>query len=342
MEKNAKKKLSNVKKILINEKNIKNKKEKKKTKKEIKNDILHHDTNIENFYNQNNNALKEIKPKIKCININKSFKNFNNKVDVLKDVNLEIFSGEIVVILGPSGSGKTTLLNVIAGIDKATSGECLINDIDINSCSSKKLIEIRKDYISYVYQRYGLIPIMSCYDNIRIGQNLVEKNKRILDFNDIVDVVGIKEILHKFPHEISGGQKQRVAIARAIIKQPEIMLCDEPTGALDSETSTRIIELFLKINDLYKTTIIMVTHDNSMIDIARRIIRIKDGMIDKIETFSEKERDERLRKSKFRYVYKNSQSLNKGPKNVDDSVDNLSEMILEKKKQHIIKKQGYE
>lgn len=219
---------------------------------------------------------------IKCINISKEFRDFNKKISILKDINLEIYSGEIVVILGPSGSGKTTLLNVMSGIDKATEGKCLVKGVDINQISDSQLVDIRKKYISYIYQRYGLIPILSCYDNIRLGQNLVDKVQREIDIDEIIDIVGIRPILEKFPHEVSGGQRQRVAIARAIIKQPELMLCDEPTGALDSETSKKIIDLFLKINKKYKTTIVMVTHDNSLINIATRVIYIKDGMIDKI------------------------------------------------------------
>lgn len=238
-------------------------------------------------------------PEIKCVNINKDFRDFNRNISILKNVNLEIYPGEIVVILGPSGSGKTTLLNVIAGIDKATSGQCFIKGNDINNIKDSELVEIRKKYISYIYQRYGLIPILSCYDNIRIGRNLVDKKNRTINMDEIIDIVGIKQILNKFPHEVSGGQRQRVAIARAVLKQPQLMLCDEPTGALDSETSKKIIELFLKINHKYKTTIVMVTHDNSLIDIANRIIHIKDGMIDKTILIDDKTRKQNLIKSKF-------------------------------------------
>lgn len=220
---------------------------------------------------------------IKCSNINKEYKDFNKKFVILKNINFEINKGEIAIILGPSGSGKTTLLNVMAGIDKANSGQCFVKGVDINSISDKNLIEIRKKYISYIYQRYGLVPIVSCYDNIRLGQDLVEKSKRVIDIKQVIDIVKINDILDKFPHEVSGGQRQRVAIARAIIKQPELMLCDEPTGALDSETSKVIIDLFLEINKIYKTTIVMVTHDTSLIRIASKVIYIKDGMIEKID-----------------------------------------------------------
>lgn len=255
-------------------------------------------TNKEN--NKENEIINNSNVDIKCVNINKEFGNSFNKVQILKDINLEINSGEIVVILGPSGSGKSTLLNAIAGIDKATSGSCFVKGTDINSISDNELVSIRKKYISYIYQRYGLIPILNCLDNIRMGQNLVTKDNRKINLDEIIEIVGIKDILNKFPHEISGGQRQRVAIARSVIKQPEIMICDEPTGALDTETSLKIIDLFLKINELYKTTIVMVTHDNSLVDIAHKIIYLEDGIIKKISVLTEQERQKKLASSKYK------------------------------------------
>ncbi|MDE7112526.1 MAG: ABC transporter ATP-binding protein, partial [Malacoplasma sp.] len=194
---------------------------------------------------QNNlsNINTSEKVEIKCVNIQKDVKELgSSKTTILKNINLEINKGEITIILGPSGSGKTTLLNVIAGIDKATNGNCFIKNVDINAINDKELVKFRRNYISYIYQRYGLISILSCYDNIRMGQALVEKSKRVLNIDEIIKIVDIENLLEKFPHELSGGQRQRVAIARAIIKQPEIMLCDEPTGALDGETSKKIID----------------------------------------------------------------------------------------------------
>ncbi|MDE6894250.1 MAG: ABC transporter ATP-binding protein [Malacoplasma sp.] len=241
--------------------------------------------NKNNIQSNISNPKINDKVEIKCINIQKDVKEIGSvKTTILKNINLEINKGEITIILGPSGSGKTTLLNVIAGIDKATSGNCFIKNVDINAISDKELVKFRRNYISYIYQRYGLISILSCYDNIRMGQNLVEKSKRILNIDEIIKIVDIEPLLEKFPHELSGGQRQRVAIARAIIKQPEIMLCDEPTGALDSETSRKIIDLFLEINKKFKTTIVMVTHEPSFVRIATKVIYIKDGEIEKIET----------------------------------------------------------
>ena len=238
---------------------------------------------------QNNlsNINTSEKVEIKCVNIQKDVKELgSSKTTILKNINLEINKGEITIILGPSGSGKTTLLNVIAGIDKATNGNCFIKNVDINAINDKELVKFRRNYISYIYQRYGLISILSCYDNIRMGQALVEKSKRVLNIDEIIKIVDIENLLEKFPHELSGGQRQRVAIARAIIKQPEIMLCDEPTGALDGETSKKIIDLFLEINKKFKTTIVMVTHEPSFVRIATKVIYIKDGEIEKIQVFN--------------------------------------------------------
>lgn len=232
--------------------------------------------------NQNNNTGNS-NVEIECRNISKTIKTSSFKADILQNVNLKIYQGEIVIILGPSGSGKTTLLNVIAGIEHPTGGDVFIKDKIINKLNDKELTEFRRNHIAYIYQRYGLVPISTVWDNIKLGQNLVPKNKRTVDIDEVINIVGIEKIKNKFPHELSGGQKQRVAIARAILKQPEIMLCDEPTGALDDETSKNIIDLFLKVNKEFNTTIVMVTHNNSLVSIATKIIRIQDGKIVGIE-----------------------------------------------------------
>lgn len=222
--------------------------------------------------------------------VSKTIKTASYKAEILKDINLTINKGEIVIILGPSGSGKTTLLNVIAGIDEPTTGEIIIKNSTINTLNDKELTEFRRNHIAYIYQRYGLVPISTVWDNIKLGQNLVPKKKRTVDIEEVIDIVGIRKLINKFPHELSGGQKQRVAIARAIMKQPEIMLCDEPTGALDDETSKNIIDLFLKVNKEFNTTIVMVTHNNSLVSIATKIIHIQDGKVVKIENKRKKQK----------------------------------------------------
>ena len=220
---------------------------------------------------------------VECVDVCKDIKTVSYKTEILKNINLKINAGEITIILGPSGSGKTTLLNIIAGIEQVTSGQVYLNKVLINNLNDNSLTKLRRDKIAYIYQRYGLIPIATVFDNIKLGENLVKKNQQKIDFNMVVEKTGLKELLTKFPHELSGGQKQRVAIARSLMKQPELMLCDEPTGALDDESSNKIIELFKMINNDFKTTIVMVTHNNELIKIANKVIYIKDGQIEKID-----------------------------------------------------------
>lgn len=219
---------------------------------------------------------------IRCVNINKIIKTNMYESKILSNINLSIEAGEIVVILGASGSGKTTLLNIIAGMEQPTSGDVFMDGLKTNKLNDRQLTKLRKEKIAYIYQKYGLIPISTVYDNIRLGQNLVHKKNRKIDFDFVINKTGLQNYLNKFPHELSGGQKQRVSIARAILKQPLIMLCDEPTGALDAENSDRVIELFKTINKEFNTTIVMVTHNNELTDIANKIVYIKNGMIEKI------------------------------------------------------------
>lgn len=234
---------------------------------------------------------------ITCKSIDKEVKTSSYHAKILEDINVTINEGEIVIILGPSGSGKTTLLNIIAGIDFPTKGNVIISDykkinnslsdvienINIHKLSDSKLTEFRKEKIAYIYQRYGLIPIATVFDNIKLGQHLVPVKERKIDFDSIIKKTGLETLLSKFPHELSGGQKQRVAIARAILKQPRLMLCDEPTGALDEKSSANIIDLFLMVNREFNTTIVMVTHNNNLVEIADKVIYIKDGKIDRID-----------------------------------------------------------
>lgn len=218
------------------------------------------------------------------ITINKMWKNVHNddskqEISILSDVSLQIAYGEIVIILGSSGSGKTTLLNLIGGYDSISLGSCIVANCPLEKCTSEQLLTYRKNNLGYVYQRYNLIELLSAYDNIAISQNLIPKYQRRLDIEELAEKLDIKEILYKFPYEMSGGQKQRVAIARAIIKEPKLLLCDEPTGALDSNSAENIINLLQTINKTYKQTILMVTHDESLTRIANRIIKILDGKI---------------------------------------------------------------
>ncbi|MEG2198572.1 MAG: ABC transporter ATP-binding protein [Malacoplasma sp.] len=214
-----------------------------------------------------------------CNKIDKSIKSLAFSSDILHSIDLFIDKGDIVVILGPSGSGKTTLLNIMAGVDKPSNGQVYIDGQCITDMNDKNITLFRKEEISYIYQRYGLIPILSVFDNIRIGQELVKKENRNVDLNDLIQTMGLTDLLDKFPHALSGGQKQRVSIARAIAKQPNVMFCDEPTGALDKENAEMTIDLFLKLNEKFKTTIIIVTHDNNLVKNANKIFHLRDGKI---------------------------------------------------------------
>lgn len=223
-----------------------------------------------------------------CQKIDKLVKSLAFSTDILYEIDLTIDKGDIVVILGPSGSGKTTLLNIMAGVDKPTNGHVYIDGKCITDMNDKDITLFRKEKIAYIYQRYGLIPILSVLDNIRIGQELVKKDKRNVDIDDLVSTMGLNDLLEKFPHELSGGQKQRVSISRAIAKQPSVMFCDEPTGALDKENAEITIDLFLKLNQKFKTTIIIVTHDNNLVKNANKVLHLKDGKIWKTEVINKK------------------------------------------------------
>ncbi len=209
---------------------------------------------------------------IEVQNIHKSY----NNAHVLNDVSLSLDKGEICCIIGPSGSGKSTLLNMIGGLDSVDSGHIFINDLDITKLKPKELLKYRKRELGFIFQMYNLIGNLTVKENIEVCQYLSNKP---LPMNDLLDTLGLKEHQYKFPHQLSGGQQQRTAIARAIIKNPQLLLCDEPTGALDSQNAKEILMLLEQINQKYHTTIIMVTHNNEITKMADRIINIKDGQI---------------------------------------------------------------
>lgn len=217
---------------------------------------------------------------IKVQNVSKSYKIGNEEFWALRDINIEVESGKIAVILGPSGSGKSTLMNLIGGIDKPTTGEIIMKKISLNNITIKSLTKFRRKYVGYVFQFYNLIADLTVKENILVGANLVDKS---MDINFILEKIGLSEHKDKFPKQLSGGQQQRVAIGRAIIKRPSILLCDEPTGALDYESSIQILELMQEINRDLKTTIIIITHNTALEAIANNIITITSGRIKSIE-----------------------------------------------------------
>ena len=211
-------------------------------------------------------------------NIKKSFGEGESRVEVLKGINAQIEKGEFCVLLGPSGSGKSTLLNIIGGIDSADSGYITINGEKTADMSEKVLTAYRRKHLGYVFQMYNLIPNLNIKENIEIGAYLSDKP---LDVDELLHTLGLYEHRHKLPNQLSGGQQQRTAIGRAIVKNPDILLCDEPTGALDYNTSKEILKLIEDVNKKYGNTIIMVTHNDAIKNMADRVITLRDGMIRK-------------------------------------------------------------
>ena len=208
--------------------------------------------------------------------IKKSFGQGDSRVEVLKGIDLSIEKGEFCVLLGPSGSGKSTLLNIIGGIDHADSGQITIDGELMEKMTPKRLGLYRRRHLGYVFQMYNLIPNLTVRENIEVGAYLSDKP---LDVNELLHTLGLYEHRNKLPNQLSGGQQQRTAIGRAIVKNPDILLCDEPTGALDYKTSKEILKLIETVNEKYGNTIIMVTHNDAIKDMATRVVRLKDGMI---------------------------------------------------------------
>jgi len=209
-------------------------------------------------------------------NIRKSYGLKDNKVDVLKGIDLEIDKGEFVVLLGPSGSGKSTLLNIIGGIDKPDEGQIICDGSNIESLKPKQLGRYRRNNLGYIFQMYNLIPNLTVRENIETGAYL---SKNHFDIDNLIRALGLEEHENKLPNQLSGGQQQRTSIGRAIVKNPSLLLCDEPTGALDYVTSKEIIKLIETVNQTYYSTVLMVTHNDAFKGIADRVIRLRDGRI---------------------------------------------------------------
>lgn len=210
--------------------------------------------------------------------IRKSFGVGDSRVDVLKGLNLEIEKGEFCVLLGPSGSGKSTLLNIIGGIDATDEGSIVIDGEQLEDMTEKKLSMYRRKHLGYIFQMYNLIPNLTVRENIEVGAYLSD---RPLNVEELMRTLEIYDHRNKLPNQISGGQQQRTAIGRAIVKNPDILLCDEPTGALDYRTSKEILKLIETVNRKYGNTIIMVTHNDAIKDMADRVVKLRDGMIRK-------------------------------------------------------------
>lgn len=223
--------------------------------------------------------------------IRKSFGEGENRVEVLKGIDLAIEKGEFCVLLGASGSGKSTLLNIIGGIDEADSGDICIRETKLADMNEKALTLYRRNHLGYIFQMYNLIPNLTVQENIEVGAYL---SAHPLDVEELLHTLGLYEHRNKLPNQLSGGQQQRTAIGRAVVKNPDLLLCDEPTGALDYHTSKEILKLIETVNQKYGNTVIMVTHNDAIKDMADRVIHLRDGMIVKSYTNTSRVPAERL------------------------------------------------
>jgi putative ABC transport system ATP-binding protein len=212
-------------------------------------------------------------------NISKSYggKEYTNKV--LDNISFEIKKGDICTIVGPSGSGKSTILNIIGGIDYADAGEIIYNGKKITEMSKNKLSLYRREELGFVFQFYNLVPNLTARENIEVCKYL---SKNAMDIDELMDILELKEHASKYPSQMSGGQQQRVAIARALVKNPSLLLCDEPTGALDYKNSKEVLCLLEKVNKEYGTTIVIVTHNTAIGQMSNMVLKIKDGKVDEL------------------------------------------------------------
>ncbi len=210
--------------------------------------------------------------------IKKHFGEGESRVDVLRGIDISIEKGEICVLLGPSGSGKSTLLNIIGGIETPDSGKITIHGETIGEMNEKNLTLYRRKHLGYIFQMYNLIPNLNIKENVEVGAYLSDNP---LDVDDLLKTLGLYEHCHKLPNQLSGGQQQRTAIGRAVVKNPDILLCDEPTGALDYHTSKEILKLLEDVSRKYGNTVVMVTHNDALQNMADRVVKLRDGKIRK-------------------------------------------------------------
>ena len=218
---------------------------------------------------------------LKIDKVEKYYGNKSSLTKALDNLSFEVDKGEFVAIMGASGSGKTTLLNCISTIDKVTSGHIFVGGEDITKLKGNALNKFRREKLGFIFQDFNLLDTLTAYENISLALSIQNKKAKEIDMKvkDVASKLGIKEVLNKYPYQMSGGQKQRVASARAIITDPQIVLADEPTGALDSKSSRMLLESFDYLNEKLDTTILMVTHDSFCASYASRVIFIKDGKV---------------------------------------------------------------
>ena len=214
-------------------------------------------------------------------NVSKIYGEKESKVIALNDTSFSIDKGELVVILGPSGAGKTTALNILGGMDKVTSGQVIIDGKDITKYSNKELIKYRRNDIGFVFQFYNLVQNLTAKENVELAASIT---KGARSAGEVLELVGLSDRMKHFPSQMSGGEQQRVSIARAIVKNPEILLCDEPTGALDSRNSIAVVKLLLEVRERLGCPVVTITHNAEMARVADRVFHMKDGKIVRVET----------------------------------------------------------
>jgi putative ABC transport system ATP-binding protein len=218
---------------------------------------------------------------LSLVNLNKDYEDGKIVVHALKDINMEVEKGEFTAIAGPSGSGKSTLLNLIGCLDKPSSGKVFISGIDTSTYSKKELANIRREKIGFVFQSFNLIPILTAFENVAFPLSLLGQNGDLIErkVKSILGDVGLDGLENRYPRELSGGQQQRVAIARSLVKEPSIILADEPTANLDSATGAEILNLMKELNEQKEATFIFSTHDPAVMDRAKRVVYLHDGQI---------------------------------------------------------------
>ncbi|MGZ7444359.1 ABC transporter ATP-binding protein [Paenibacillus sp. TH7-28] len=209
-------------------------------------------------------------------NLRKSYTSGTVKTEVLKGIGMQMDKGEIGVILGPSGSGKSTLMNILGGIDRGDSGSVIVDGTMVHGLNDGKLTDYRREQIGFVFQFYNLVPNLTVAENIEAVSHI---SRSALNIDEVLMAVGLRDKKRRFPRELSGGEQQRVSIARAIVKNPQLLLCDEPTGALDYDTSRSILQLLQKVNAQYGTTILMITHNTAIADMANKVFKLRSGEI---------------------------------------------------------------
>lgn len=213
-------------------------------------------------------------------NVTKTYKSGDHDTNALDDVNMSLDAGKFVVILGPSGAGKSTLLNLLGGLDSPTSGKIMVDGQDISALTGERLAEYRAAKVGFVFQFYNLIPTLTVKENVELVSEIAPE---ALPAEQMIEEVGLIDHINNFPAELSGGEQQRVSIARALAKNPQILLCDEPTGALDSETGVMVLKLLLKMARSYQKTIVIVTHNQNIAKMADVVVRVKNGKVKSVE-----------------------------------------------------------